>query len=154
MYSKLNAFVNDTYKDIIQICAPLFKQTNIISVTYERTIGNNKKCNLVTHRDWHEYFYEQKFYETAAFFIATPDIKNQGIFSSGLHGFNGINNKQITRDKKEKFGLDNVYVYFNGYHEKFIFGGRAGDDSIINFFIQQQELLLRFICYFKNEAEK
>lgn len=154
MHHKLTAFVNETYQAIKKICNPFLQQAHLGAFIYEKAIGHNKKCTLATHRDWHEAFYEQAFHETAALFIATPNLINQGIFVPALQGIEGIENQHEAEYKRDKFNLGHAYVYFHGSSERFIFIGQADDHRILNLGMSHNiEKIRRFIMYFKYAAE-
>lgn len=130
-----------TSKIVKDICKPLFDSTDICYFHYSKLYDNAKTCILSTHPEFYEYFWKchQEFFKKYSenIFLNKP--------TSMLLLDNGI-----------QFGIDRILVIvtrYKQYYELFGFGTRPGNDSILNFYLNNMDVLKKFTLYFKEKGE-
>lgn len=134
--------------DIAEICQPLNK-LGITSFNYVKTCNDGSQINLANTPTWLEYFYANEFYQVGAFerhpsryetgYALWPQLSGQKIFFEARAYFNIDNG--ITIIEKQTDSCDFYY-----------FGTTTTNTGIVNFYLNNIDLLKRFILYFKDRA--
>lgn len=139
-------------KDIDDVCKPL-KMIGITSFDYVRTFDDGSKITLCNNAVWLSKYYNEKFYKSGNFekhpknytsgVALWSSMLDQKVFSYGRNYFdidNGITIKKASKDAKSC--------------EFYFFGGPCKDKWLVEFLINNLELLDHFIFYFKDRAAK
>jgi LuxR family transcriptional regulator, quorum-sensing system regulator SolR len=135
--------------DIAKICEPLKKFFNINDFNYEKIYKDNSKIKLTSRPDWMLCYYKQGFQYMGEYEVSFDQ------FQSGYKLTSVMSNQCIFTTAREEFNIDNGLVLvdkYDDYCELFWFGSIKGDHQAINFYINNMDLLRRFILYFKEKA--
>lgn len=125
------------------ICAPLFSTTDVNYFHYGRVYPNGYSLVLVSHPEFHKFFWQQQYDK-----VVFPN------YQAGLF-INKCDNN-ILQEAKEYFNLDHwlmVNKDKNEYLESFGFGTYSGNDKIIEYYLNNQDVLEQFGLYFKEQAK-
>lgn len=135
-------------KDIDDICKPL-RQFGIHLFSYRKTFNNGSRINVSNNANWLEDYFRLDLYKTSLFeseidsyssgFSVWPQESNLPVFAHGrnyYHSDNGIT--LILKDKD--------------YCEYFMFGADLHNKQMINFYINNLELLKNFTEYFYEQS--
>ena len=129
--------------DVKQICQPLFEYCNLNYFDYARSYPDGSAIILISDQVWFENFFRKQYF-------LGPTILNVGIhlWSSympkmefDLKNFN--HNYALTVVKEEK-----------EYIEQYDFAAPVDNNGAINFYLNNMELLERFMLYFKEKADE
>jgi DNA-binding CsgD family transcriptional regulator len=129
--------------EVKQICADFFKKTPITHFTYSRLYNNGKAMVLVSDSEYHAHFWKKNYNEE--FF----NHYNPGIYLARSLCSNAI------RDAAEfqiNFPMMQIYEK-HGYHEGIGLGASANDSSILEFYLNNIDIIESFLYYFKYRAE-
>lgn len=135
-------------EDIKAICKPLEK-LGITFCTYIRIDENGKKIYLSNNGSWVEHYYQHKLYTSSLFemnpgqyqsgYLLWPSESNLAVFKHGVEYFNTANGITFI-DKR------------NGMTEFYLFSGKASNIWLNTFYINNVDVLKRFIAYFKEKS--
>lgn len=140
------AFTTGTY--IAELCKPLNK-FGITSFNYVRTYNDGSQINLANIPVWLEYFYDNEFYRIGAF------EKHPSQYQSGYALWPQLSGQKIFFDARTYFNIDNGITIIEKQVDScdfYYFGTTADNFRIINFYLNNIDLLKRFILYFKDHA--
>lgn len=129
-------------ESVKSICAPLFSTTDVNYFHYGRVYPNGYSLVLVSHPEFHKFFWQQQYDK-----VVFPN------YQAGLF-INKCDNN-ILQEAKEYFNLDHwlmVNKDKNEYLESFGFGTYSGNDKIIEYYLNNQDVLEQFGLYFKEQA--
>lgn len=131
-------------KDIDDICKPL-RQFGIHLYSYRKTFKNGSRINVSNNANWLEDYFRLDLYKSSLFesdvdcyssgFSVWPQESNLPVFAHGRTYYNSDNG--ITLILKDK-----------DYCEYFMFGADAHNKQMINFYINNLELISNFTQYF------
>ncbi len=134
--------------EIGEICKPLHK-LGITSFNYVRTYDDGSQVNLGNIPAWLEYFYENEFYRIGAF------EKHPSNYESGYALWPQLSGQKIFFDARTYFNIDNGITIIEKQMDScdfYYFGTTKNNAKIINFYLNNIDLLKRFILYFKDRA--
>jgi DNA-binding CsgD family transcriptional regulator len=132
---------------------PLFNCFGITHFTYVKIYNDGSRCSLSTNAEWTESFFKNKFYMLASH---ETDINK---FKSGYLLWLAANetDQKVISFSREFHNIDNGITIIERqasscdfYH----FGSTRDNYKIINFYINNIDLLNKFILYFKDKASK
>lgn len=135
--------------EIGEICHPLNK-LNITSFNYVRTYDDGTQVNLSNVPEWLDHFYKNEFYRIGAF------EDHPSNYQSGYSLWPQLSGQKIFSDAREHFDIDHgitIIERYKKYCDFYYFGTRANNQGIINFYLNNLDLLKRFTFYFKDSAE-
>jgi len=135
-------------KDIAEICKPLNK-LGITSFNYVRTYDDGSQINLANIPSWLEYFYDNEFYRVGAF------ERHPSKYQSGYALWPQLSGQQVFVDARAYFNIDNGITIIEKQADScdfYYFGTTTNNQSIINFYLNNIDLLKRFILYFRDRA--
>ncbi len=123
------------------ICKPLFDSTDICYFHYSKLYDNAKTCILSTHLEFYEYFWKshQEFFKQYSENIFLNKPTSVLLLNDGI-----------------QFGIDRILVIitrYKHYYELFGFGTTPGNDSILNFYLNNMDVLKKFTLYFKEKGD-
>jgi DNA-binding CsgD family transcriptional regulator len=135
--------------DMQAICQPLFAHTTITCFVHGRYFDDGSCCILTTYPEWHEHRLRQGYITVAPphpsilsnkFHYLMP---SDGVYQPVIHDARNFYNVEHPIDFIEKHA---------GFFDRFSFGTYAGNDGIIDFYLNNIDLLVCFIDYFKEKA--
>ncbi len=135
-------------KYIAEICKPLNK-LGITSFNYVRTYDDGSQINLTNIPAWLEYFYKNEFYRIGAF------ERHPSQYESGYALWPHLSGQKIFFDARSYFNIDNGITLIEKQLDScdfYYFGTTTNNSAIINFYLNNIDLLKRFILYFKDRA--
>jgi hypothetical protein len=136
-------------KDIAEICKPLDK-LGITSFNYVRTYDDGSQINLANIPSWLEHFYNNEYYHIGAF------ERHPSNYQSGYALWPHLSGQKIFFDARTYFNIDNGITIIerqSNYCDFYYFGTTSDNHTIINFYLNNLDLLKRFILYFKDKAD-
>lgn len=146
---QLKTFLQAT-PEINEICYSL-KRIGIHLFSYRRCFTDGSRVNFSNNADWLLDYYKLNLYQSSLFeslissystgFSLWPQESSLPVFSHGRQFYNSDNGITYT-------------INYNEYCDFFIFGADKNNKHIINFYINNLDLLKNFSEYFYNKAKK
>lgn len=136
--------------DIVQICKPL-QDFGIHLFNFVRMFKDGSRINLCNKPEWLEYYYQKEFYKIGIF-EGIPDL-----YTSSYSIWPILSGQDIFYDARTHFNIDHGITMIKSYKKYcdfYYFGGYPDNPNIINFYLNNIDLLDRFILYFKDQAAK
>lgn len=132
------------------ICKPL-KKFGITFFNYLRVHHNGKIFDLNNAPEMTEFFY----YKSNLYSSFLPIIKHS-TFDSGFIMDTSVQNDNFFEIMRDSFNIDNVIFFIkkkSNWVEFWQFGTQPGNHKIINFYLNNTELLKKFVEYFRKEHQ-
>lgn len=134
---------------IDSLCQPLL-QYGVNYFLYVKRYVDGSQLEISSHPNWSEYYYKHEFYNIGPF----KNIRR--IYDSGKHFWfdRGDAFEKMYSVARESFNIDNGYTIVKKYsdcNEFFHFAGKAKNTGLINFYLNYNDVLERFILYFKDK---
>lgn len=132
-------------EDVNSICAPLFSKTDINYFHYGRVYPDGYSLVLISHPGFHKYFWEKEYDK-----IVFPNYK-EGLF------INKPDTNHIIEEANKYFNIDQWLMINKAkktYVESFGFATHSGNDSIVEYYLNHQDILEQFGLYFKEKAKE
>lgn len=145
---KNNHITYTSGNDIAEISKPLNK-LGITSFNYVRTYNDGSQVNLSNIPAWLEYFYKKEFFHLGAF------ERHPSNYQSGYALWPQLSGQKIFFDARTYFNIDNGITIIEKQLDScefYYFGTTINNTGIINFYLNNINLLKRFILYFKDRA--
>lgn len=137
-------------RDIAQICAPLFRNTDIYYFGYFKVFKDQSYCALSSDSSWAEHFYYTQY---------TGPGYNGKPYQEGFHFGEGLKNIGMTdaalRNMTEGFNLHNVIAFVDkniDHYNMFMLGTPKLEHSYIDFYLNNIEILKKFFSYFTDKS--
>lgn len=137
-------------RDIFEICKPLNK-FGITSFNYIRNYYNGSQVNLSNTPLWLEHFYEQEYYNIGAFENHPKNYENGALLWPSLSG------QKVFYDARTYYDIDNGITVVEKHQnccDFFYFGSTSKNTQATNFYINNSDLLKKFILYFRESGKK
>lgn len=135
--------------DVARVCAPLRKYFKINDFNYERIYSDNSKIKLTSRPEWIKYYYQHKFYLLGEYEVPFTEQQTGYKLTLSMRG------TEIFSAAREHFNIDYGIVFAekhnDEYYELFWFGTECGNQSVLNFYLSNIDLLQRFNLYFKEK---
>jgi LuxR family quorum-sensing system transcriptional regulator SolR len=134
-----------TANDIKEIVKPLFETSDIHYFHYGEIYKKGYSFGFCTHPAWRKYFFEKKLYQF-----------NTDYPANGYH-LSAIKNPLPAAHAKKYFNIDHIFTFTKEYADHYMmagFGTHCGNDKIIDYYLNNRDVLERFILYFKQQADK
>lgn len=136
--------------NINEICRPLQQHFNITSFVYHKNFNDGSEIRLTNQPDWVEHFYNSQYYKLSGF------EKHPENYSTGHVIWAHLTHHQPILNAARQFNIDHGITLINKTSDgcEFIFFGTTPSNShLVNFYLNNIELLQRFFIYFKDKAE-
>lgn len=131
---------------IKKITIDLTSKTDVNYFIYARFYDDGSHFCLPTNADWHKFFWEKGYHK-----------KSKLRLQSGALVWNSVNDlSNATYEAKNLFDMDNKFEIVErgiDYYDIFGFSSAAGNNKIVNFYINNIGFLKRFTFYFKEKAK-
>ncbi|MEO8401579.1 MAG: LuxR C-terminal-related transcriptional regulator [Gammaproteobacteria bacterium] len=135
-------------KDVAEICKPL-DLLGITSFNFVKTYNDGSQINLSNIPSWLEHFFDNEYYHVGAF------ERHPSKYESGHALWPQLSGQKIFFDARTYFNIDNGITIIEKQTDScdfYYFGTTAANTGIINFYLNNIDLLKRFILYFKDQA--
>lgn len=137
-------------EEISQVCEPL-REYGITAFSHTRVYNDNTFIDMADNVEMPDYFY----YKSDIYKHYTPDVepdqlKEDFFLCSTLEGNPAIN------VLKEDLNIDHIIVlteFVEDHYEIWNFGTYRGNDKILNFYLNNLDLLKSFTSYFKDKGD-
>ena len=136
--------------EIKRLCQPLRDYLGISSFVYRKNYFDGTEINLSNQPQWVEHFYTQKDLIKNSVFDKHPDH-----YTSGFVLWSQLEGHQEILSRAKSFHIDHGITVVKKVHdgiELFYFGTCDNNPSIVNNYLNNLDLLERFILYFKSQA--
>lgn len=130
--------------EIIDICKPLLR-FGINYFSFMRIYPNKSHIRFCTHADWSEYYYTKDYYDLA---FDVPD-------TTGIIPWLCLPHLQSLQDAAEFYDIANgvmLTLQSGDTIEIYSIGANKENRGVNHFYLNQTDLLYRFILYFKEKA--
>ncbi len=136
--------------DITEICKPFLLQFGISNFLYTKLFRNGSCIWLTNRADWLSHYCRMEYYQISTF------EQNINQYQSGTYLWYGIHNK-VLEDALKNFNIANgitIIEKSSNYCEFYHFSTNPSNLTIVSFYINNHDILRRFIFYFKDKAHK
>lgn len=141
----LTAYISTIEQDINQICHPLFNATGINYFNFCAWKNDGTFTGLTSDNKYVAHYLKKKF--------STLGQK----VSTGVHLWQGLFDDEVIKFARNDFdhdhGVSLVYTKPEGI-EWYSFAASSKNTSIVNFYMNNLDLLEQFILYFKDQASE
>lgn len=135
--------------DMDVIAEPL-KQFGIHLVNFVRLFKNGHRINLCNNPAWLQHFYNREFYKIGMF------EGDPALYSSGYTLWPTLSGENIFYEARSCFDIDHGITIIKSrkyYCDFFYLAGHTNTPSIINFYLNNIDLLDRFILFFLDKGK-
>jgi|GEM_PF-4932961 len=139
--------------DVNEICKDLFDYSGINTFLYARVYDDHTTYGVTNRSDWHMHHFQQEYMAAPPvpphiiankFFFIPPPITVTP-FQQAIDDFINIFD----------MGFPMIFVErYVGYFELFFFATSSKNHSILNFYLNNIDVLEKFKFYFKDKAER
>ncbi|MHB1947838.1 MAG: LuxR family transcriptional regulator [Gammaproteobacteria bacterium] len=146
---ELKTFLQVT-PEINEICHSL-KKIGIHLFSYRRCFTDGSRINFSNNADWLLDYYKLNLYQSSLF------EKSISSYSTGFSLWPQESSLAVFLHGRQYYNSDNGITYvinYNEYCDFFIFGADKNNKQIINFYINNLDLLKNFSGYFYNQTKK
>lgn len=137
--------------EVSQICVPLRKY-GITAFSHTRVYDDSSFIDISDNAEMIECFY----YKTDIYKYYEPDV-NPAQLNTEFFLCSSLQDNKAVQVCREDLNIDNVIVLSekvdDAYH-LWNFGTTRGNDQIVNFYINNLDILKSFVLYFKDKARK
>lgn len=148
MHLSPNHSIITLHKNIDEIIKPL-KQFHITHFDYCKSYSNGSRISLTNNpRHLLAYLSEKHYLEGST--EAKPELYAQQVVLCST-----LPKQKLFHWARSNFNIDHVIYFirpYNDFCEFFCFGSTVNHPEVINFYLNNLDLLQRFIDYFKREA--
>jgi hypothetical protein len=130
------------------ICEPL-KKININYFSYAKRYNDATYVYLTNMPSWQKYYFDKRYYLVGEF--DDPHKK----YPTGSFLWAGLSQHEIYNVLRNKFDIAHGITIIKNYQdccEFFHFGSTIDNYRIVNFYLNNFEILKRFMLYFKDKA--
>lgn len=138
-------------RDIDAICAPLKKHFGITSFVYQKNFSQGGEIRLSNQPEWLKHFYDQEYYKQSVF-ETHPDH-----YQSGFALWSELKHHSEVLDAAHEFHITHgvtLTVKVDDGVEFYFFGTTPDNHQVVSLYLNNMDLLERFIVYFKDKAKK
>lgn len=130
-----------------EICKPL-KHFEITNFIYVKNYENGQFVHLTNRGDWLEHFYDQGLYKVGSLH------KKGSVFNPGFLFWETLSGQDVVRIARRDFsmfyGILLIERDAEGFFEFYAFSGSREARPLYDFYINNGDVLRRFILYFKD----
>lgn len=130
------------------ICEPL-KKVHINFFWYAKRFKDASYIYLSNHSEWQSCYFRNHYYAISEFEDPSRD------YQSGIFLWSGLPSQEIYQILQNEFNIGQGITIVQNYQdciEFFHFGANYNDGFIINSYLNNIEILKRFILYFKDKG--
>lgn len=141
---------NLSLDEIKQLCRPLEEHFGLTSFVYRKNYYDGTEISLSNQPEWIEHFYIDKELMKKSVFDKHPDN-----YQSGFVLWSQLKGHQEILQRAKLFDIDHgvtIVKKVNDGIELCYFGTRSKNDDVVNHYLNNLDLLGRFILYFKDQA--
>lgn len=136
---------------LMEICSDLFEKFGVAYFNYSRFNNDFSHTSLTSDADWAHFFY-------------TEDYKNKFLYDNKLLEIThdctfllwvSFPENKLIQNLRQHYGYDHGIVLIENhddYIDYYSFAGYKDNPQIMNFFINNLDILMKFCLYFKEKA--
>ena len=139
--------------EVDEICQPLFKYYGITNFFYLRVYDTNHAYLLINNREYVQYHIQKEYMVTPP--IPENMLSKNFMFLALPDQFGPYN--QLYYEARSLFNIDNIIYFierFDNYYDSYAFSSTPNNPEIINFYLNNIDILDKFKYYFKEKAAK
>ncbi|MDF2868078.1 MAG: hypothetical protein K0S11_1548, partial [Gammaproteobacteria bacterium] len=139
-----------TGNDIAQICQCINDAFGITYFSYVKAYEDGTHFCIANTPSWLELFYSKLLDKTCAF------ARGSNLYGSGNVLWTTLNQQHIYGPAKEYFNIDNGITLIRQTKEAcdfYCFGSKPDNHTIINFYLNNLDILQHFILYFREKGK-
>ena len=147
-----NHYVFSTLPEVIEICRFLLPY-GITNFFYMRVFDDHKLFALINNPDYLKYFVKKEYKLTPPI---PPFCLREKFFYLGLPQDSSPFN-QVYYEARNLFNIDHIIYLierYDDYYDTYSFASTPNNPQIINFYLNNMELLEKFKFFFKEKAAK
>ena len=147
--SQVLKYYNSITPDIQQICHSFLKKTGLTCFIYLRIFEDGSRIYLSSHGKWTNHYIKSGFYKNHEHTLSYITNKNRAFAL-----WDGFKSDQVFDDAYQHniWNGFTIYSHEGGKHEACLFGTRPENHQIVNFYLNNIDLLQQFIQFFKIKA--
>jgi DNA-binding CsgD family transcriptional regulator len=137
-------------QEVKQLCNPLEEHFGLTSFVYRKNFNDGTEINVSNQPEWVEYFYSNNELLKTSVFDKHPDN-----YQSGFVLWSQLKGHQEILERAKMFNIDHgvtIVKKVDDGVELCYFGTRSKNDDVVNYYLNNIDLLERFILYFKDQA--
>lgn len=149
---KIDNFSLHSISQVKSICQPFLDKFEIVFFDFTRVYKNGTETILTSYPELIQSLYGLGLYILPANVGFLGKTKNVLLLSSAID--NGIN-FELLNHVRESFAVDhilNIVEKKSDYLDCYSFGAHSKDDKMVNFYLNNMDILEKFILYFKSVA--
>lgn len=149
---KIENFSLHSILQVKSICQPFLDKFEIVFFDFTRVYKNGTETILTSYPELIQSLYGLGLYILPANVGFLGKTKNVLLLSSAID--NGIN-FELLNHVRESFAVDhilNIVEKKSDYLDCYSFGAHSKDDKMVNFYLNNMDILEKFILYFKSVA--
>ena len=138
------------FDEIKQLCRPLEDHFGLTSFVYRKNYNDGSEISLSNQPEWTEHFYSNKDIVKQSVFDKHPEH-----YQSGFVLWSQLKGHQEILQRAKAFDIDHGVTIVKKVPdgvELCYFGTRSKNDDVVNRYLNNLDLLERFILYFKEQA--
>lgn len=144
-----------SFNDIQSICQPFFAKTGTTYFNYIKRYNNGYKVSLSNRPDWHRYYYHNELFKNVLEIETRTIIEKSRIGELKVVLWNNTTNTRDVTTHSASFDIGNG-ISLAIVHEKCVeycyFGAENKNEEMSNWYINNIDILIEFIHYFKDAA--
>jgi len=147
-FNKHLAFTSS--EDVKDISKPLLDCYGLSYFNYVKIYKNSEHITLTTNPYWLKHFFDKQYHKVVAFEKLSSSLDQSPVIWDLFEEDNAIRH-----DEREYFQIDHGATLINSteeYNEFYYFATKPGNYGIMNFYINQSDILRNFVDYFKDQA--
>lgn len=137
------------------VCAPLFTNFNLTHFGYIKLLSSNQMLRVTTSQPWAEKYFECQFYNDGNIYKVgdIPVNQKRSYICSDIPGHHHPNNdhQQLLRHYNMWNHLF-IFERFENHCDMWTFGTTPENLRVVDLYLNESQLLYRFIAYLKYKA--
>lgn len=132
------------------LCEPLFNSFGITHFGCLRILENGQVLRIANNQEWTQKYFEREFFNDETLYDMSDVSEEKGRLLLLSGKAQGAHQETLCKD----FGIWNalaIYDKSNEYGDHWFFGASRDNQQIINFYINNLDVLQHFILYFKDK---
>ncbi|MBT4879449.1 MAG: helix-turn-helix transcriptional regulator [Alphaproteobacteria bacterium] len=141
-------------KTVEEVCEPLFENFNISYFSYVKFLPDNKYLYLGTDEEWLQCYFKNFDYSNKVHQEVQDAFEGKSFYSLRIGNQKSIKEPVLNAMyEHDIWNAINLYTSHESEVEKFCFASNREDVDNMNFYLNNLDVLKRFIVYFKNSCD-
>lgn len=138
--------------EVKELCKPLEEHFGLTSFVYRKNYNDGTEISISNQPEWIEHFYNNKEIIKKSVFDKHPDS-----YQSGFVLWSQLKGHQEILQRAKAFDIDHgvtIVKKVSDGVELCYFGTRSKNSDVVNHYLNNLDLLERFVLYFKDQASE